>query len=67
MLVLDGSTAAFVLHAINMKHPAVNAAKRRTVLMAGDRSLRKEFNHRQGIDLLRAAQPLREVVNRPSV
>ena len=31
--------------------------------MAGHKSPRKEYDHRKGIDLLRAAQPLREVIN----
>lgn len=32
-------------------------------MMAGHKSLRKEYDHRKGIDFLRAAQPLREVIN----
>jgi len=31
--------------------------------MAGHKSLRKEYDHRKGIDFLRAAQPLRDVIN----
>lgn len=31
--------------------------------MAGHRSLRKEYDHRKGMDFLKAAQPLREVIN----
>ena len=29
----------------------------------GHKSLRQEYDHRKGIDFLRAAQPLREIVN----
>lgn len=31
--------------------------------MAGHRSLRREYDHRKGIDFLKKAQPLREVIN----
>ena len=34
--------------------------------MAGHRSLRREYDHRKGIDFLKKAQPLREIINKLS-
>lgn len=34
--------------------------------MAGHKSLRKEYDHRKGVDFLKAAQPMRDVINQIS-